>query len=238
MPRRKRAEATPGSRKLLPTRKTRRTEDEQEGGQTENTREEVQVNSPEVQDNEQGAEVARVGTETGATETLGQAIEGEVGTTADPDAHMEGAEINVSDSPGVSRKSDLSVRSDNQSTASGVASTGASSAVSRESAVDKLKKKERELTSDQKTELEGTFISSKFHRLKFLTTAMMNSDVGNAILNEAYKKLRIYTAEKQKQKKEAIARHIRQKFNRCKDYFVDNIKKAVLEENSKLIWKV
>ena len=53
----------------------------------------------------------------------------------------------------------------------------------------------------------------------------------------SYKKLRLYTSEKQKLKKEAIARHIKQKFNRCKDYFVDNIKKAVLEENGKLVFR-
>ena len=99
--------------------------------------------------------------------------------------------------------------------------------------LDKVKNQEYELDAGQKSTLGGEYISKLFHDHKFMTTAMIESNIGAKILKGAYEQLRLQSTEQKQKKKRAIIRHIKQKFNRCKDYFVDCIKRTVISEKGR-----
>ena len=103
-----------------------------------------------------------------------------------------------------------------------------------EDTAEKLKRQEYELTVVQKSQIAGIWAGKLFHKHKFITNEMMRTEKGDKWVNEAFEMLRIDTEEERKKKRKAVENLIKAKFNRCKDYFVDCIKQAVLEENSKL----
>ena len=101
-------------------------------------------------------------------------------------------------------------------------------------AVEKVKNQENELTKVQESELGGPWMSRLFHVHKFLTDAMMRSPlIGGQIVKAAYRRLEIHSTEQKKKKYKAVVRVIKKRFNRCKDYFVDSIKRAVMDEKGK-----
>ena len=111
--------------------------------------------------------------------------------------------------------------------------TAASRTEGATTTLDKVKNQEYELDAGQKSTLGGEYISKLFHDHKFMTTAMIESNIGAKILKGAYEQLRLQSTEQKQKKKRAIIRHIKQKFNRCKDYFVDCIKRTVIGERGK-----
>ena len=123
-------------------------------------------------------------------------------------------------------ESTKSSSSNNQSTrTTNTTDTGTSAAVER------VKNQENELTKVQESELGGPWMSQLFHVHKLLTDAMMRSPlIGGQIVKAAYRRLEIHSTEQKKKKYKAVVRVIKKRFNRCKDYFVDSIKRAVMDE--------
>jgi hypothetical protein len=77
--------------------------------------------------------------------------------------------------------------------------------------------------------LQGEWASKTFHIYKYVTEAMLEEEGDGSIMKDAFDRMRISGSDKKTQKRKAIKSFILQRVGNMRDYFVQRVKKSIIE---------
>jgi hypothetical protein len=81
--------------------------------------------------------------------------------------------------------------------------------------------------------LQGEWSSKIFHLYKYVTEAMLEEEGEGSIMKEAFERMRLSTEDKKRQKRKAIKTLISSRIGNMRDYFVQRVKKTIIETTRK-----